>query len=291
MGGATNNGGGTRSGRLTRDVSDVSAADAEIRQFPFAEAFKLSDGLVVREPSLNLCENKRHQHRHGYLCESSNGAQGRQHLVPEVWVAPHHFSLHRPGFGPDAGGHAERGGDDHGKSPSVGSTKHVLQTRARLAVIKRRWKRSGHPRGLARMNGGREHIGSRLCRTTLGLKPGVQVGPEGHGRKRLNWHGPSPVLSNTDDPERFRECSCEEHARVCCVAAYRSEHMTYAQPARNFAMRPKDRTVPLVGVLLRQRGAHALRQCWTLSIVHCSINCALQPHASLMLQPPGAFPP
>jgi hypothetical protein len=61
MGVITNNGGGTLSGHLTRDVSDVSAADAEVRQFPFAEAFKLSDGLVVREPS-NLCENKRDQH-------------------------------------------------------------------------------------------------------------------------------------------------------------------------------------------------------------------------------------
>jgi hypothetical protein len=62
MAGNTNNGGGTLSGHLTRDVSDVSAADAQVRQFPFAEAFKLSDGLVVREPPLNLCENKRHQH-------------------------------------------------------------------------------------------------------------------------------------------------------------------------------------------------------------------------------------
>jgi hypothetical protein len=62
MAGNTSNGGGTLSGCLTRDVSDVSAADAEVRQFPFAEAFKLSDGLVVGEPSLNLWENKRHQH-------------------------------------------------------------------------------------------------------------------------------------------------------------------------------------------------------------------------------------
>jgi hypothetical protein len=57
--------GETLSGCLTRDVSDVSTADAQVRQFPFAEAFKLSDGLVVREPSLNLCENKRDQHGQG----------------------------------------------------------------------------------------------------------------------------------------------------------------------------------------------------------------------------------
>jgi hypothetical protein len=62
MAGTTNNGGGTLLGCLTRDVSDVSTTDAAVRQFPFAEAFKLSDGLAVREPSLNLCENKRHQH-------------------------------------------------------------------------------------------------------------------------------------------------------------------------------------------------------------------------------------
>ena len=62
MSGNAINRGGALSGGLTRDVSDVSAADAEIRQLAFAKAFKLSDGLVVREPSLNLCKNKRHQH-------------------------------------------------------------------------------------------------------------------------------------------------------------------------------------------------------------------------------------
>jgi hypothetical protein len=127
MGGNTNNWGEILMGGVTRDVSDVSAADAQVRQFPFAEAFKLSDGLVVGEPSLNLCENKRHQHGHD---------------------------------------------------------------------------------------------------TSVSVR--LQVGPEKHVRKRLIWHGPSPVLSNTDDPERFRKCSCEERARVCCTAVYRSEHMTYA---------------------------------------------------------------
>jgi hypothetical protein len=65
MDGNTNKVGETLSGCLTRDVSDVGAAYAEVRQLPFAEAFKLSNGLAVREPALDLSENKRHQHGQG----------------------------------------------------------------------------------------------------------------------------------------------------------------------------------------------------------------------------------
>jgi hypothetical protein len=60
-------------GGVTRDVSDVSATNAQVRQLPFAEAFELSDGLAVCEPSLNPSENKRHQHGRGCLSDGSNG--------------------------------------------------------------------------------------------------------------------------------------------------------------------------------------------------------------------------
>ena len=67
MGGNTNNVDGMLTGCVTCDVSDVSAAYAEVRQLPLAEAFKLSDSLAVGEPSLNLSENKRHQHGQGTI--------------------------------------------------------------------------------------------------------------------------------------------------------------------------------------------------------------------------------
>ena len=54
MGGNINNGDGVLTGRVPCDVSNIGTADAEVRQLPFAEAFKLSDRLTVGEPSLNL---------------------------------------------------------------------------------------------------------------------------------------------------------------------------------------------------------------------------------------------